>query len=117
MINYKLMDTDSITIVDFGRSTKNVCICVSFAIILIIIFMMTPISKLIYSSMFGRFIILIILGYALYSNMLQTTKFSYRFDISLISGDWDHKKTNVVCSWVFSLFIFILFYTILKTFF
>jgi hypothetical protein len=112
------MDTlPSLTIVEFGRSTRNVCLCVSVAIILILLFIMSPINKFILSSRVGKLAILIILGYAIFYNISQTTKFSNKFDISLISGEWDHMKTNMICSWILTLFIIILFYNVFKTFF
>lgn len=104
------------TIMEFGKSTKNVCMCVSVSIVLILIITMTPLHKFMMSSAIGRFAVLSILGYALYYNISQTNRFSSHFDISLLDGQWDHKKTNVICSWTLTVFIFMLFYSVLRTF-
>lgn len=104
-------------IIEFGQSTKNVCMCVSLSILLIVFIMMTPINSFMVSSMIGRAIILAILGYTLFYSVMQTNKFSSNFKISFLSGDWDHMKTNAVCSWTLNVFIFMLFFSVLKTFF
>lgn len=109
--------SSSQTIMEFGQSTKNVCMCVSMSILLIVFVMMTPISKFMLSSMIGRAIVLSILGYTLFYSVMQTNKFSTHFNISLLGGEWDHMKTNVVCSWTLNVFIFMLFFSVLKTFF
>lgn len=109
--------SSSQTIMDFGQSTKNVCMCVSISILLIVFIMMTPINKFMLSSMLGRAVVLVMLGYTLFYSVMQTNKFSSHFNISFFGGEWDHMKTNVVCSWTLNIFIFMLFFSVLKTFF
>lgn len=110
-------DSDSsLIIMEFGNSTKNVCMCVSVSIVLILLIIMTPLHKFMMSSVIGRFAVLSILGYSLYYNITQTTRFSTHFDVSLLGGQWDHMKTNIICSWTLSVFIFMLFFSVLKTF-
>lgn len=104
-------------IMEFGQSTKNVCMCVSLSIFLIVFVMMTPISSFMMSSMIGRGIILAILGYTLYYSVMQTNKFSSHFNVSFLGGEWDHMKSNLICSWTLNIFIFMLFFSVLKTFF
>lgn len=108
--------SSSQTIMDFGQSTKNICMCVSLSILLIVFIMLTPISKFMMASMMGRLIVLAILGYTLFYSMMQTNKFSSHFDVSFLDGEWDHMKTNVVCSWTLNIFIFMLFVSVLNTF-
>lgn len=108
--------SSSQTIMEFGQSTKNVCMCVSLSILLIVFIMLTPISKFMMSSMMGRVIVLGILGYTLFYSVMQTHKFSSHFNISFLGGEWDHMKTNVVCSWTLNIFIFMLFVSVLNTF-
>lgn len=95
-------------IVEYAKSTQNVCICVAISIFLIILFMMTPLNTFLLSSIFGKVVILALLGYTFYYNVSKTNKFSTDFNISLTSGNWDALKTNIVCSHIFSLFLLVL---------
>jgi hypothetical protein len=74
----------SLIIVEFAESTKNVCMCLSIAVILIVIFMMTPLNSFLLSSIFGKVVILTLLGYTTYYNIIQTNKFADKFNISII---------------------------------
>ena len=102
-------------IIEFSKATQNVCMCLGLSVIFIILFMMTPLNTFILSSMFGKVIILILLGYTLYYNTMQTNKFINNFNISLFNdnGNWDPLKTNVVCSYIFSLFLLVLFLSVI----
>ena len=94
-------------VIEFAKSTQNVCMCLGLSFIFIIIFMMTPLNTFLLSSIFGKVMILTLLGYTLYYNTQQTNKFAKNFDINVFNENskWDPLKTNVVCSYVFSLFL------------
>ena len=100
--------TNTQLIIEYSKTTKNVCMCLGISIFFIILFMMTPLNSFLLSSIFGKVIILTLLGYTLYYNLSQTNKFSNNFNISLTGGNWDVLKTNIVCSYVFSLFLLVL---------
>jgi hypothetical protein len=104
----------SIMIGEFAKSTQNVCMCLAIAIFLIITFMMTPLNTFLISSMFGKVVVIILLGYTFYYNVRQTNKFHNNFKISLTSGEWNAIKTNVVCSYIFSAFLLVLLVSVLK---
>lgn len=106
--------SSSIIIGEFSKSTQNVCMCLAITTIFIIVFMMTPLNKLLISSIFGKIIVTTLLGYMLYYNVKQTNKFSNDFNISLASGDWNAIKTNIVYSYIFSALLLILLVSVLK---
>lgn len=111
--------SSSIMIVEYAKTTQNVCMCLGIAIFIIILFMMTPLNSFMLSSIFGKIIILTLLGYTLYYNVLQTNKFVNNFNINIwnnISG-WDPLKTNVLCSYIFSAFLLVLILSVIRKIF
>ena len=111
------MASTSIFIVEYAESTQNVCKCLSISIFLILVFMLTPLNNFIISSVFGKISILVLLGYVLYYNIKQTNVFANKSNVQFSNGSWTPVKTNIVCSYIFSLFIFVLAFSVLRTFF
>jgi len=109
--------SSSIMIVQYAKATQNICMSLAIAIFLIILFMMTPLNTFLLSSIFGKTIILILLGYTIFYNIQQTNKFSKEFNVSLISGNWNAIKTNIICSYIFTLFLIILLLSVIRKFF
>lgn len=107
----------SLLIVEYAKATQSVCLCLSISIFLIVLFILSPLSKFLLTSIFGKVIILLLLGFTMFYNVKQTNKFADDFNVSLLSGKWDSIKTNVVCSYVFTIFILILFVSVLKCLF
>jgi len=111
------MASSSSMIIEYSKSTQNVCICLAISLFLIIIFIMTPLNTFFLSSIFGKVIILTLLGYTIYYNTISTNKFTNDFNISLTSGDWDVLKTNILCSYVFSAFLIVLMLSVIRQIF
>jgi hypothetical protein len=109
--------SSSIIIVQYAKATQNICMSLAIAIFLIILFMMTPLNTFLLSSIFGKTIILILLGYTVFYNIQQTNKFSKEFNVSLISGNWNAIKTNIICSYIFTLFLIILLLSVIRKIF
>ena len=108
----------STMIIEYAKSTQNVCLCLSITIFFIILFMMTPLNTFLLSSIFGKVIILTLLGYTLYYNLYNTNKFANKFNISLTSSDsWSTIKTNIVCSYIFSIFLLVLLVSLIRKMF
>jgi hypothetical protein len=93
--------------------------CLGLSVIFIILFMMTPLNTFLLSSIFGKVIILTLLGYTLYYNTQQTNKFVNNFNISIfnLNSNWDPLKTNVLCSYIFSLFLLVLILSVIRRIF
>jgi hypothetical protein len=110
MVNQALDHMENLN--EYSKSTKNVCLCTTISIILILLFIITPLNNYYTTSIIGKLIICLILIYALYKNVKTTNDFSKK--IFLIKGEWNNLKTNVVCSYIFSLFILLLLITVIK---
>lgn len=106
-------------IIEFAKATQNVCMCVGLSVIFIILFIITPFNTFVLSSIFGKVIICTLLGYTLYYNTQQTNKFSNNFNINIFdqNSNWNPLKTNVLCSYVFSLFLLVLIYSVIRNIF
>jgi len=104
-------------VIEYAKSTKHVCLCTTISVVLIIIFMLSPLNQFMMTSIFGKIIILTLLGYTLYANYKQTNMFSKKFNIEMMSSSWDPVKTNISCSYVFSLFLIILILSVIRSLF
>ena len=112
------MSSSSLMIIEFTKSTQNVCMCVGLSMLLIICFMISPLNSFMLSSIFGKVIILTLLGYILYYNTIQTNKFSKNFNVNIWdqNENWKPIKTNIICSYIFSLFVLVLIISVIRTF-
>jgi hypothetical protein len=109
--------SNSSLIIEYAKSTQNVCLCMSISAFLIILFMMTPLNSFLLSSIIGKLSILLLLGYTIYYNVTKTNKFANSFNLDMMSNSWDPVKTNVTCSYIFSGFLLILMSTVLRKLF
>ena len=111
--------TSSLMIVEFSKSTENVCMCLGISVLFIIIFMMTPLNSFILSSIFGKVVILTLLGYTLYYNTEQTNKFAQKSNINILNNNesWSPIKTNIMCSYIFSFFVLVLILSVIRKIF
>lgn len=102
---------------DYVESSQNICMYSTVSIVLILLFIISPINKFFLTSLFGKSVILVLLGYTLYYNVVLTNNFTNQLNIYLADGTWNSIKTNVTCSYIFSLFLFVLFLSVVRTFF
>jgi len=104
----------SAIIVEYAKATQDVCMCLSLSIFLIVIFILSPLNKFLLTSIFGKVIIILLLGFTIFYNIKQTIKFSQNFNVSLLSGEWSTIKTNIAYSYIFTVFLMILLITVLR---
>ena len=111
--------TSSLMIIEFSKSTENVCMCLGISVLFIILFMMTPLNSFILSSIFGKVVILTLLGYTLYYNTEQTNKFVKLLNINIWNENesWSPIKTNIICSYIFSFFMLVLIFSVIRKIF
>jgi hypothetical protein len=104
-------------IIEFSKATQNVCLCLGLSVIFIVLFMVMPFHSFILSSI-GKFIIIVLLGYTLYYNTLQTNKFANNFNIYLWKDtrQWNPLKTNILSSYIFSAFLVVLIVSLFHKF-
>jgi hypothetical protein len=105
----------SLIIVKFSKFTN----VIGLSVILIILFILTPLNTFILSSMFGKIIIIALLGYTLYYNTQKTNKFVNHFNVNIWNENenWNLLQTNVLCGYVFSIFLLTLIISVLRHFF
>ena len=113
-----MKNTNTITITqinNYSKSTHYVYMCIILSIFLIFCFIISPLKQILVASVLGKLMILIILGYALYKNILSTKILAE--NVPLVEGPWNNIKTNIVASYVFSLFILFLLLSVIRKFF
>jgi hypothetical protein len=101
-------------VIQYAKSTQTVCLCLSILAFLIIIFILSPLNIFFISSLFGKAIIIILLGFTMYYNIQQTNLFASNFNISFFENDWNTIKTNVLCSYVFTILLVFLTVSVLR---
>ena len=107
------MNVDSSTDV-----TKKVCLCSFVSIVLIVLFIISPLSSFVLTSSFMKLLVLIILGYTIYLNSHQTNILSLSSKNSSQTPEIQSQLiTNIICSYVFTLFLGILLIFVIKSFF
>ena len=97
--------------------TKKVCLCSFTSIVIIVLFIISPLSTFVLTSAFMKIIVLIILGYTIYLNNYQTNILSSSKNASQTQEIQSQLSTNIICSYVFSLFLGILLIFVIKSFF
>jgi hypothetical protein len=101
----------------FTNVTKKICTCSFIAMVLILLFVLTPLSNLIKTSAIMKIISIILLIYTVYLNNIQT--------ISLKNANMTNKSANVIsqfnmnitCSYIFTMFLLLLTFFVIKSFF
>lgn len=101
----------------FTDETRKVCICSASSIFLIVLFIISPLSNFFTASIIMKLLTLIILIYTIYLNNNQTNQL--RAASSAISSEKlkSQLNLNIICSYVFTIFIGFLFIFVLKSFF
>jgi hypothetical protein len=101
----------------FTDETKKVCLCSATSIILILLFIVSPLSNFLTTSLLMKIVTLVILSYTIYLNNKQTQLL--REASSLINSEKlkSQLNLNVICSYVFTAFIGLLVIFVIKSFF
>jgi ABC-type protease/lipase transport system fused ATPase/permease subunit len=89
----------------FTKETQNMCLCTTLAIIIIMLFIISPLSNFFKTSLFMKIVSLRILAYILYLNYNQTELLRSASLVSQSEQVITQLNTNIICSYVFSLFI------------
>lgn len=101
----------------YANDTKQVSNSMTIALIVLFIYLSNPFNK--YRTLSTTLLVsaFIILGFALWKNLHITYKFSKSSNIYYFDGSWSNIKNNMICSYVFSVFIIILIITVIKNIF
>lgn len=101
----------------FTDSTKNLCICSALSIFIIFIFVISPLCNLVKLSAFMKFVALLLLIYTLYFNHMQTRLLREARQIAHSEQVNAQLGMNILCSYIFTTFIGLLFIYVIKSFF
>jgi hypothetical protein len=93
------------------------CTCSAISIFLIILFIISPLSKFFITSTIMKMIILIILGYTMYLNNKQTELLKIANGSVTSEQIQSQLNMNILCSYIFTLFIGLLIIFVIKSFF
>jgi len=101
----------------FTNITKKVCMCSFVAMFLIILFIISPLSNFVKTSITMKIIIVILLIYTVYLNILQTNSLKNTNLSEKSSQVVSQFNMNIMCSYVFTFFLIILAGFVIKSFF
>jgi hypothetical protein len=100
----------------FTNVTKNICMCSAFSISIIVLFIISPLSYFFRTSLFMKIIALIILCYTLYLNNKQTNLLRSASLSAASEKIKSQLNINIICSYIFSIFIGLLIIFVIKSF-
>ena len=110
------MDNVTFDLNVFTSITKKICMSTFISIILIILFIISPLSNLIKTSIFMKLIILVLIVYTIYLNVLQTSTLK---NVNVSDNSPIIKSQlniNIICSYIFTLFLGLLGIFVIKSF-
>jgi hypothetical protein len=105
------------SLLTFTDDTKKICTCSAISIFLIILFIISPLSNFLITSTFMKIITLIILGYTIYLNNKQTDLLKFATNSVSSQQLKSQLNINILCSYIFTLFIGLLIIFTIKSFF
>ena len=101
----------------FTDSTKNVCICSATSIIIIVLFVISPLSNFFKTSLIMKIVALFLMIYTIYLNTKQTELLREANLYSKNDNVKSQLNINIICSYIFTLFIGLLIIFLVKSFF
>jgi len=101
----------------FTNETKKVCMCSAASIFIIVLFIISPLSNFFKTSLFMKMISLLLLAYTLYLNIHQTNLLKNATQNAKSDQIKSQLNMNVMCSYLFTLFIGLLIIFVGKSFF
>ena len=104
-------------LVVFTDSTKNLCICSALSIFIIVLFVISPLCNFVKLSAFMKLVVLLLLVYTLYLNHVQTKLLREARRIANSEQVSAQLGMNILCSYIFTTFIGLLFIHVIKSLF
>ena len=101
----------------FTNTTKTVCTCSSISIFLIVMFIISPLSHYFITSTIMKLAIIGLLIYTIYLNSKQTDYLRNVSQANMSTEVSTQLSINIVCSYIFTLFIGLLIIFVIKSFF
>jgi hypothetical protein len=95
-----------------AETTKKIGLLTGFAAVLIIIFMFSPVSNLLVAASLGKVIIIALLMYIIYVNVLQTVFCQQVFNVNFYDVDLNQAKLNTIGGHIFTIALIVLLYSV-----
>ena len=97
--------------------TKKACITSFIAMFLIVLFIISPLSGFIKTSAIMKIIVIILLGYTIYLNILQINSLKNANLTNKPSDVVAQFNMNTICSYIFTFCLCLLTLFVIKSFF
>lgn len=101
----------------FTDSTKKLCMCSATSIFIIVLFIISPLNYFFKTSLFMKLIALILMVYTIYLNNQQTNSLRVASQNANSEQVKSQINMNILCSYVFTIFIGLLIIFVIKSFF
>lgn len=101
----------------FTDSTKNLCTCSALSIFIIVLFVISPLCNFVKLSAFMKLVVLLLLIYTLYLNHEQTKLLREARQIANSEQVNAQLGMNILSSYIFSVFIGLLFIYVIRSLF
>jgi hypothetical protein len=105
---------DDPSFLSFSQTARDVCNYICIALLLILLFIMSPLRHYSFLSILGKIFIFLFLGWAVYRNMKNAQELTEMMSSGFLDGSWDSVKSNIVCSYILTFFIIVLMLTVLQ---
>jgi len=99
----------------FTQETKNICLCTATSIMIIILFVISPLSNFFKTSLFMKIISLILMGYIVFLNYNQTHLLRSASSLADSIAVQSQLNTNILFSYIFTFFIGLLIIFVFKS--
>ena len=101
----------------FTDITKKICMCTGISILIIIIFILSPLSNFFKTSALMKLISIIIIIYIIYLNSLQINLLRNNSNRLIDEKIKTQLNSNIICSYIFTAFLALLIIFVIKSFF
>jgi hypothetical protein len=101
----------------FTDTTKHICTCSAISIFLILVFILSPASHYFTVSLFMKMVTLFLLFYIIYLNYIQVNLLKNATNKSNSENINNQLNINIMCSYIFTIFIGLLIIFTFKSIF
>ena len=99
----------------FTQETKHICLCTATSIMIIIMFVISPLSNFFKTSLFMKILSIGIMTYIIYLNYSQTNLLRSASSVADSQGVKSQLNTNILFSYIFTFFIGLLIIFVFKS--
>lgn len=100
-----------------AETSKKIYILTAVTAVLIVIFMFSPVSNLLVAASLGKVIIMTLLMYIIYVNVLQTVFCQQVFNVNFYDLDFNQAKINTIGGHIFTISLIVLLYSVINNLF